>query len=286
MPSLPSSRRTAAAAAVVAVIAAVGAPAAHAATTAPAVPAGAQLYVATAAGGTLTRAKDSGTYRLTLRAPSSRITAFADHPGRGSISEPVQRFVSGWGKAGLAADPPNAALVIDRAPADRDVTILELSKPRVARSGTLTFEARPSSADGDSDLASFVKRADRHVNRHFGRVSLFVDAGVAPTAPVTISVNVPAWSNLDLAFDTPKLTLDNGPLNWSASAQGALTVGNSSIAVATPASPVNGQLIAYAPKGSTLTGVATLPDGATASVRLGSGATTQIANGRFSIPVD
>jgi hypothetical protein len=190
-------RRYALAAAAVAVLAvAVLAPIADAATPAP----GGELYVATAGGGTLTPTAH-GRYRLVLRHPSTRITAFSDHPARSSRGESLRSFVAHWSKAGFAADPPNAALVVDHAPADRDVMVLELSKPELTRSGALTFHARRVGATGAGALKAFARRADGKLQRSFGRAGLFIDSGTMATHVVQFSMTVPGRYEVDIAFD-------------------------------------------------------------------------------------
>jgi hypothetical protein len=68
-------------------------------------------------------------------------------------------------RLGFVADPPKAALVIDGAPRSRDVVILELGRPRLARRG-------------------------RRMSMPVRLVpSLFVDAGAAQSATVVVEVN-------------------------------------------------------------------------------------------------
>src|SRR4051812_44241822 len=62
-----------------------------------------------------------GAYRLRLTGVSPRISTFTDRPQRRAGIQGLDGFVKSWEGNGFAADPPNAALVLDHAPASRDV---------------------------------------------------------------------------------------------------------------------------------------------------------------------
>lgn len=138
-------------------------------------PAPGTLYVLQAQGGTLERAP--GGWVLMLREPDARVTAFSDRPARVGGAVALRRFVARW-RASFGADPPNAALQLDRAPAGRDVVLLELRRPRHdRRAQTLTFRVRPLRTTDRRRLSTIARRADRRVAARFGRASLFIDDG-------------------------------------------------------------------------------------------------------------
>ncbi len=150
------------------------------------------LYVATAGGGSLTPTGHGGdTYRLQLDHPGQAITAFADHPGRITADETPSTLVRDWKPDGFTADPPNAALVVNGAPADHDVMVVELTKPQLTTSGAMVFDAKRVPAPKDGALAAFAARADRSVASHFGGASLFIDDG-ATSVPITLTATLPA----------------------------------------------------------------------------------------------
>jgi hypothetical protein len=83
-------------------------------------------------------------------------------------------------------DPPNAALEFVTAPAERDVVIVELTRPRYDRTaGTLSFATTLVGADDvrarvrHPALRDFRSRADAKIPDHFGAVVAFVDAAAA-----------------------------------------------------------------------------------------------------------
>jgi hypothetical protein len=150
------------------------------ANAAPAKPSGAGslLYVQQMRGGSLRHVKGGG-LELELTGVSPRVSTFTDRPERRAGTQRLRTFIGGWANSGFAADPPNAALVLDRAPSSRDVAMLTLSDPRYdRRNQTLTYRVDPLHAK-DSTLASFTKRADPIHPGTFGSASLFVDNGAS-----------------------------------------------------------------------------------------------------------
>jgi hypothetical protein len=151
--------------------------------------AGSLLYVQQTEGGSLRHLRAGG-FELQLTGVSPRVSTFTDRPRRSAGSQPLRSFVSGWSKAGFAADPPNAALVLDRAPDSRDVAMLTLSRPRYdRRHHTLTYLVRPLHEE-DSALAAFTKRADPVRAGNFGSAALFVDNGATYGGESEITVRV------------------------------------------------------------------------------------------------
>lgn len=119
-----------------------------------------------------------GAFRLTLDGVSPSVSTFTDRPHRRAGVEGLSGFVHGWSADGFGADPPNAALVVHRAPRSRDVALLTLAHPRYdRRRETLTYRATPLHGTGARSLAALAKRADPVRTRRFGGASLFIDDG-------------------------------------------------------------------------------------------------------------
>jgi hypothetical protein len=76
---------------------------------------GSLLYLQETAGGSIQRL-GAGAYRLRLTGVSPRVTTFTDRPRRRAGRQGLEGFVGSWKANGFAADPPNAALVLDHAP--------------------------------------------------------------------------------------------------------------------------------------------------------------------------
>lgn len=135
------------------------------------------LFVQQTRGGELERVR-RGVFRLRLRGVSARVSTFTDRPRRRAGQQGTRRFVKRWTAYGFAADPPNAALVLDRAPRGRDVAMLTLSHPRYnQRKRTLTYTAKPLRGTSDTSLAGFAERGDPVRPRRFGAADLFIDGG-------------------------------------------------------------------------------------------------------------
>jgi len=133
------------------------------------------LFVQQTDGGTLHRT-GAGTYRLTLRGVAPSLTTFTDRPARAAGSESARRFVTRWPGRGFAADPPNAALVMDGAARDRDVVVLTLSHPAYhPRTRTFTYAAHPLRGTPGRALKGFAKRRDSVRELRFGAANLFID---------------------------------------------------------------------------------------------------------------
>ena len=106
---------------------------------------GSFLYVQETAGGSIERL-GAGAYRLRLTGVSPRVTTFTDRPRRRAGRQGLTGFVGSWKANGFAADPPNAALVLDHAPASHDVALLTLSQP--------SLRPRPADLDLPGDAAA------------------------------------------------------------------------------------------------------------------------------------
>jgi hypothetical protein len=148
-----------------------------------------ELFVQPAAGGSLERVPGApGQYLLTLTGTEA-VTAFADRPERRAGLETTRRLVSRWASRGFAADPPNAALVVDGAPRGRDVAVFTISRPRLGAGGrTVTFRARRVPVRPQGALAGLHRRADAPVPGRFGRASLFIDPSAAPANRIALRI--------------------------------------------------------------------------------------------------
>lgn len=177
---------------------------------------GSLLYVQETAGGSIQRLGD-GAYRLRLTGISPRVTTFTDRPRRRAGSQGLEGFVGSWGANGFAADPPNAALVLDHAPAAHDVALLTLSHPHYNRARqTLTYRATPLHGR-DTALASFARRADPVRAGDLGAASLFVDDGGA------LSTVVFAISGGEATATTVQFLISGGAA-WSLGSVSALSI--------------------------------------------------------------
>lgn len=148
------------------------------------------LYVHETTGSSIQRL-GGGAYRLRLTGVSPRVTTFTDRPRRRTGSQGLKGFIGSWGANGFAADPPDAALVLNDAPASHDVALLILSHPRYDRARqTLTYRATPLRGRATA-LASFARRADPVRAGELGGASLVVDDGAAPApTPTGITFNI------------------------------------------------------------------------------------------------
>jgi hypothetical protein len=133
------------------------------------------LYLLQAATGSLERVH--GQLRLSLAGPNHTVTTFEDRPARLGGAEALRAFVRGWRRS-FGHTPPNAALMIDRAPASHNVALLELRAPRYdSRQQTLSFAVRRLKVTRNVHLRTFARQADPSVSSHFRRSTLFIDSG-------------------------------------------------------------------------------------------------------------
>jgi len=178
---------------------------------------GSLLYVQETAGGSIERL-GAGAYRLQLTGVSPRVTTFTDRPRRRAGRQSLESFVTSWKANGFAADPPNAALVLDNARASRDVVLLTLSHPRYDRAQqTLTYRATPLHGH-DTALASFARRADPVSAGDLGAASLFVYDGGGALSTVTFNIYGEATTT------TVQFLLSGGAAAWSLSSVTALSI--------------------------------------------------------------
>ena len=141
------------------------------------------LFTITSSGGTLVH-DDSGWW-ITLTGTSPIVTRFSDRPQRLASTMTPAAFARAWRGYGFAADPPNAALVIADGPAEADVFVVELRRPRV-RGTRVTFRAKPIRTSS-SALRRYHARRDRPRELAFGPASLFIDdASATVYQPLTL----------------------------------------------------------------------------------------------------
>ena len=266
--------------------------AASAVAQSPSASGGGDLFVQSASQGRLVPVPGKpGVFNLTLRVPGP-VVAFTDRPARRVRNESLASFAARWTKRGFVADPPNAALVIDDAPAARDVVVVELRSRTLVRSGIVRYRVRilRGTAAGPTLARVVAGRADRGARRAFGRASLFVD----PSRPESVSLNL-AFS--PLAAGTP------GGLYFGDSAQvspvifttlqspGTVVVALNAFFLTPGASglPATTARVGLVNAFSPIRGTAQLPTGVTvtASVSVAgrTGPSTTISNGPFSLPI-
>jgi hypothetical protein len=244
--------------------------------------AGASLFVVSGQAGRLEPVGGrAGDFRLVLRGPGS-VARFTDRPARrvGDLS-PV-RLVRDWRRLGFLDDPPNAALVIDDAPANRDVVIVELGRPRLTTSG-LRFRVRPVSGRHSLALARFRARADGRGPRRFRRASLFIDPASAQPVTVVFSIqNLTQGGVVGISFGSSWTISDyavptlQGPIQaLVSSAAGVLITGAS-----TPST--FGLTFRVSGTGNAVTGTAQVPQGTTVTALAPS--SQPISSGQFSLP--
>ena len=250
------------------------------------------FFTLTAAGGQLERVPGrSGVFNLTLRRPARDVTFFTDRPARRAGELTLGSFVRRWSRFGFRAVPPNAALVVANAPSDRDVLVVEFSRPRLSAGGRrVSFRAVALRGNPGGLLREFRRRADRRVGSRFGRVSLFVDPGTQKVRLNFQVGGVPA-SGDPVSIDFTIASIDSGTVvtaNQTGPATFVLSENNLSF-FATGGSPVNAGVqlgVDVSPTATSVTGTAIIPSGASMSVTVAStNKTFPIVNGLFSIPL-
>lgn len=261
-------------------------------------PAAGDLFVLTAAGGELERVRGrKRLFRLVLRRPAHDVTGFTDRPARRTGQQPLARLVRSWARLGFAEVPPNAAVVLADAPSNRDVLVVELSRPRLGAGGrTLAFRAEALRGNPRGRLRGFARSADRRVAARFGRVSLFIDPGGQEVGLLFTLSNIPQGGSLSIAFvdgnDRPTAQIDLADdLSVVTDGPTRLIAGpNAFLLTATGNSPLNGTVqigITVDDAGAQCAlGTALISPGASATARnTGTRETVPVTNGEFCIPI-
>ena len=134
------------------------------------------LFAQTFTAGTWQPADEASLYTLTLEGTAAQTVYFSDRPERIVGLAPMQTFLDGLGFT--PANPPNAALVAQRADADgHEILVIELFDPVYdAETSTLTYTARVLEDYGAPGLASLAaQQTDHELPESFADGSLFID---------------------------------------------------------------------------------------------------------------
>jgi hypothetical protein len=271
-------------------------------------PAAGDLFVLTAARGELQRVRGRNrVFKLVLRRPAQDVTGFTDRPARRTGQQPLARFVRRWARLGFADVHPNAAVVLADAPSNRDVLVVELSRPRLGAGGrTVAFRAEALRGNPRGRLRVFARSLDGRIAARFGRVSLFIDpGGQEATLFFTVS-NVPHGGVVSIAFvdgsgrSNAQIDLaadlfvnTDGPTSLDPTLKPGLFVASPRgfALTATGNSPLNGMvqigITVDAGAQCAIGGAIIRPvPGASASVRVAeTGRTLPVNNGAFCIPI-
>ena len=145
------------------------------------------LFVTSATSGTLEpQAGSATTYSLTLQGLDRDVVWLTDHPARKAGTVPTGGFVEDWSGYGFAANPPNAALVLDSAHPGQDTVVGSLSSPSFDP-GTDTLRVDFTVYRGQrlkqvgGDLIDKARRATGAVlPADFGGATLFIDDAWEP----------------------------------------------------------------------------------------------------------
>jgi hypothetical protein len=157
-----------------------------------------RLFVASAGSGSLVPRPNSSTqYSLTLEGFDRNIVWFTDRPARIAGTESTSGVLQNWAGYGFAADPPNAALVLDSTRLGHDTAVGTLSSltfdpgtDRLQALFTIYKGERLKSVGGNlADKARRDKGAA--LPTAFGGSSLFIDdaASLAEAAAAYIDAN-------------------------------------------------------------------------------------------------
>jgi microcystin-dependent protein len=160
----------------VGLIVAIAVPSASAASL-PSLPSGASvLFALEARSGSFTRVPGrADRYTLVLRGVARRTTWFSDRPQREAGRIRTGSLLGSWRGLGFAAEPPNAAVVLDDGRRAQDTVALELRlRSRDKRRRTARFRVRVLQGLGPG-LSRLNRRLDRRLPKHFAGASLFID---------------------------------------------------------------------------------------------------------------
>lgn len=189
------ARHAIVAAAIVAAVGAAGCGSSSDDTAAPAsAPAAATASWAPGAGAPLlgVLSANGGTFadgKLTLTDVDPRAVWFTDRPARQAGTDDIAGFTKLFFAGG---DPPNAAVEVAGAPENKNLAVVELSKPAYdQKDGTLSFAAKlvpAGEAKRDANarvaahpgIADAISRQDGALPATFGAVTVFVDSAETP----------------------------------------------------------------------------------------------------------
>jgi hypothetical protein len=146
-----------------------------------------------------------GSFTLTLARGLGQTVYFSDRPERVFGSAPTAAFLKGMPFG--PDNPPNAALVLEAAPSDTDVVVMELTNPVYDEATkTATYDAKVL-ADYQKLGVTFQEepKGPAEVHAEFGAASLFIDdcpdlttcytAGLVPAGPLPGGPIGACWRN-------------------------------------------------------------------------------------------
>jgi microcystin-dependent protein len=123
-------------------------------------------------------------YTLALRGVARGTTWFTDRPQREAGRVTTRSLLGSWRRLGFAAEPPNAAVVLDDGRRARDTVALELRlRGRDNRRRTARFRVRVLRGLGPG-LSRLNRRLDRRLPKHFAGASLFIDSVTSTSCTV------------------------------------------------------------------------------------------------------
>jgi hypothetical protein len=131
------------------------------------------LVIQTAQSGTLSQINATA-YTLELRNVSDKTILFSDRPARIVTSQSTSNFVGNWsqGEDSFAADPPNAALVLDDEEQREELAVIELYNPEYdSAANTLKYDISAENATSASTTTSI------NLPSEFGQSTLVIDSG-------------------------------------------------------------------------------------------------------------
>jgi hypothetical protein len=118
-------------------------------------------------------------YLLSLLEPSN-VTAFTDRPDRAAYTLSPEELVDRWEDYGFGSDAPNAALVLDDDPEERNVAVLELGPPTY--NGLELEYTVTLLRDFKGSVASYSPQGEPPPD--FGTASLFIDGSSGEILPL------------------------------------------------------------------------------------------------------
>ena len=119
---------------------------------------------------------EDGKYTLTLEQGLGQTLYFADRPERTVGTAPTAEFIKGFGFS--PNNPPNAALVLETAPGDTDIAVVELTNPKYDEEAhTATYDVQLLQHYEQTLGMSFAKQPIDLSKLHpgFGAAHLFID---------------------------------------------------------------------------------------------------------------
>jgi uncharacterized protein YjbI with pentapeptide repeats len=146
-----------------------------------------QLFVQSAAHGTLTPVQKAGRFQLVLDRVAARtksVYCCVWNDQHQQVTElhtiPTADFVSSWGDFGFASTSPGAVLSLAHGKRGADSVALRLTHPRLRRHGTRLVYDASVLPKVEGNLKRFAAKLDRSVPRRFGASSLSISQESAP----------------------------------------------------------------------------------------------------------